>query len=228
MRRILVLCASPRPDGNSRMLAEAFHEGAEGAGNSADIADVNGIMSGGFLRDCRRCRLPDGSCAIEDGFAEFVHERVATADGFVYATPLYYYGIAASLKSFFDRTVCYISASYPRHNEVVQAFVGKPSALLMASEEAFPAANLGVIHQLQEIARYFHQPFVGVVNGIGNKRGEVRFDPADPLEAARRLGERFFELHYSDYNIHAERPNAVWPEAREVAVDSEVSVYDDA
>jgi hypothetical protein len=114
------------------------------------------------------------------------------------------------MKNFFDRSVCYIAASYPRHEEVVAGLVGKRCALLMASEERFPAANLGVIAQLQEIARYFHQPFVGVVNGVGNRRGEVRLDPADPLGAARELGARMFDTHYSDYRLDSERPNAVW------------------
>jgi multimeric flavodoxin WrbA len=226
-RRILVLAASPRPDGNSRLLAEAFREGATAAGHDVDVVDLNEVMTG-LLRDCRRCRLDDGRCGIDDGFGDFVHDRVVGADGFVYATPLYYYGMAASLKNFFDRTVCYIAASYPRHAEVVDGLVGKRSALLMSSEEAFPAANLGVISQLQEIARYFHQPFVGVVNGVGNKRGEVRFDPMEPLAAARRLGATFFEAHCSDYDIAAQRPNAVWSQAREDAVDAAVSVYDDA
>jgi multimeric flavodoxin WrbA len=227
-KRILVVSASPRPDGNSRMLAEAFREGAEASGHIVEIVEANEVMGGGFLRDCRKCRRPDGSCSIPDTFGDFVHNSLIGADGFVYATPLYYYGMAAIMKNFFDRTVCYISASYPRHDEVVEALVGKRSALLMSAEEQFPAANLGVVSQLQEIARYFHQPFVGVVNGVGNKRGEVRYDPEDPLAAARRLGERFFDVHYSDYSIYAERPNAVWPEAREASIDAEVSVYDDA
>jgi multimeric flavodoxin WrbA len=226
-KRVLVLAASPRPDGNSRMLADAFKAGGQAAGHRVDVVDLNDVMAG-TLRDCRRCRAPDGSCSIEDGFADFVHESVVGADGFVYATPLYYYGIAASLKNFFDRSVCYISASYPRRDEVVAALVGKPSALLLSSEEAFPAAGLGVIAQLQEIARYFHQPFVGVVNGVGNKRGEVRFDPADPCAAAHRLGERFFATHYSDYDIAAERPNAVWPEARQGVLDAQIGAYEDA
>ncbi len=226
-KKILVLAASPRADGNSRLLALAFQEGGREAGHLVEIADLNEVMSG-LLRDCRKCRLPDGSCAIQDSFAEFVHGSVLPAEGLVYATPLYWYGMAASMKNFFDRMVCYVAASYPRHDEVAAGLVGKRSALLMSAEETFATANLGVVSQLQEISRYVHHEFLGVVFGVGNKRGEIAFDPSRPLDAARLLGAEFFERHHSDYDLHAERPNAVWAVARHEAIDAEVSTYDDA
>jgi hypothetical protein len=111
---------------------------------------------------------------------------------------------------------------------VAAALVDKRSALLMSAEETFATASLGVVSQLQEISRYIHHEFLGVIYGVGNKRGEVAFDPAAPLVAARRLGTQFFERHHSDYNLEAERPNAVWAAARQQAIDSKVSTYDDA
>ena len=55
-----------------------------------------------------------------------------------------------------------------------------------------------------------HWELVGVVHGIGNSRGEVARDPAVPLDAARELGRRLFELRSTDYRIDTERPDAVW------------------
>lgn len=225
-RQILVLCASPRIDGNSRALADAAVDGARARGHSADVVQLGDVISG-MLRDCRACRLPDGRCAIDDGYEKLVHERLLPAGAVVYATPLYWYGMAAVLKTFFDRLVCYISASYPRHPEVVERLKDKRVALLLASEERYPTAGLAVIAQVQEISRYFHHQFVEVVNGVGNKRGEVEFDPGDPLGAARRLGARIFELHHTDYNIDSARPNAVWSRARESAEDEAITPYAD-
>lgn len=225
-RRIVVLCASPRTDGNSRALADALADGAHERGHLVDVVQIGDVMTG-MLRDCRRCRLADGRCAIEDDYETFVHERLIPAHAVVYATPLYWYGMAAALKNFFDRLVCYISASYPRHAEVVEGLKNKRVALLLASEERYPAACLAVVNQVQEISRYFHHQFVEVVNGIGNKRGEVAFDPDDPLGDAHRLGARIFELHHSDYNIDSVRPNAVWASARTAADDAAVSPYSD-
>lgn len=100
-------------------------------------------------------------------------------------------------------------------------------ALLLASEERYPTAGAGVVFQVQECSRYLHQRFVQVINGIGNKRGEVRFDPSNPLAAARALGVEMFTLHHSDFNIDAERPNSVWAQAVQTAYDAAVTPYAD-
>jgi hypothetical protein len=123
--------------------------------------------------------------------------------------------------------VCYLSASYPESEQVVAAMAGKRSALLLASEERYPALAIGVVAQLQEMSRYLDHQFVGVVNGVGNKRGEVALDPADPLGAARQLGTNLFDVHYSDYRIDVERSNAVWSRARASGIDAEVGGYGD-
>lgn len=207
--KAVALVASPRPDGNSRALADALAAGARGAGHNAEVFDLNQWASG-FLRDCRTCRQADGECSIEDGYRRLLFEHVLAADALVYATPLYWYGMAASLKNWFDRTVCYLSASHPRSPEVIDRMSGKRVALLIASEERYPGSSLGTIAQVQEMTRYLGQEFVGVVQGIGNRRGEVALDPSEPLAAAARLGAELWNLRYTDYRIRSERPGAVW------------------
>lgn len=209
-RRVLVLSASPRKDGNSRRLAAALAEGAGEAGHEAAVADLNEAMTGGFLRDCRVCRRADGTCSIEDGYERLLRDRVAAADALVYATPLYWYGMAATLKNFFDRMVCYTSASHPDSVALTAGLTGKRSALLLTAEESYSGASLAVIAQLQEMSRYLHHEFVGSVIGVGNRRGEVEADPSDPVEAAFDLGRRLFEIHHSDYRVDTKRHNAVW------------------
>jgi multimeric flavodoxin WrbA len=220
--KVLILAASPRVDGNSRALATALREGAEAAGHTVGLVDLNEVMTGGFLRDCRRCRRPDGTCSIEDGYHALLRDHVGAADALVYATPLYWYGIAAVLKNFFDRMVCFVSGSFPESEQMVEALAGKRSALLLSSEERYPGASLGVVAQLQELSRYLHHEFVGVVNGVGNKRGEVALDPSGPLDAAHELGRRLFELTYTDFRIDSERSNAVWSRR-----DGALGVYED-
>jgi hypothetical protein len=86
-------------------------------------------------------------------------------------------------------------------------------ALLVASEESYPGAPLGLIHEIQEYSRYMHSPLVGVVQGIGNKRGDVRLDPGDPLGRARELGRRIAVLRSTDYRLDTDRPGSVWADA---------------
>lgn len=206
---VMVLCASPRRDGNSAALARAAVAGVVASGARAQLVFADDILTG-FLRDCRRCRRSDGSCSIDDGFGAAFFDTFLPAQGFVLATPIYWYGMSAQLKAFFDRMFCYIAASYPQAEAVVRGMQGKRIGLLLSSEETFPGISGGIVHQIQEYSRYTHSTLVGVVHGYGNARGEVSNDPGLPLEQARRLGQELFTRHASDYQIDTPRARRVW------------------
>ena len=111
--KALVLSSSPRRDGNSAMLAQAVRDGLVEAGHEAEFVYASDFLNS-FLRDCRQCRLADGECAIGDGFRSVFLKSYLPAQGFIAATPIYWYGVSAQLKAFFDRAFCYYAASYPR------------------------------------------------------------------------------------------------------------------
>jgi multimeric flavodoxin WrbA len=206
---VVAVCSSPRADGNSRLLADALLAGAREAGNEVKLILLDDHVAA-FLRDCRLCRGPDGQCTIEDGYERLLLGDILAADALIFATPLYWYGVSGQLKTFFDRMFCYISAAYPGFEDVVSRLSNKRLALLISSEESYPAASLGVVHQISEYARYTHSSLVGVVCGIANKRGEVSADPARPLDRAHDLGRRLFEAKPTDYQIDSDRSGAVW------------------
>jgi multimeric flavodoxin WrbA len=207
--KALVLSSSPRRNGNSALLAEAIHGGLIEAGHDATLLFADDFLKA-FLRDCRQCRKADGDCAIEDGYRAVFLDQYLPADGFIAATPIYWYGMSAQLKAFYDRTFCYYAASYPRSAEVIAKMQGKRIGLALSSEETFPMVSGGIISQMQEFARYTHCTFVGVVHGYGNARGDVLKDPCEPIEAAERFGREFFTRHASDYQIDTVRPARVW------------------
>lgn len=207
--KALVLSSSPRRNGNSALLAEAVVRGLAEAGHEADFIFADDFL-GSFLRDCRQCRKPDGECAIEDGYRSVFLDRYLPADGFIAATPIYWYGTSAQLKAFFDRTFCYYAASYPKSEDVIRGMSGKRIGLVLSSEETFPMVSGAVLCQIQEFSRYTRSTFVGVVHGYGNARGEVQHDPNQPLKAARRFGKEFFTKHASDYQIDTVRSGRVW------------------
>ena len=208
--KLLILIGSPRRKGNSATLATAVKRGAESAGIQTTIKFVDDSISS-FLKDCRTCRLPNGECSIEDQYRELFFEDFIPADGIIFCSPVYWYGLSAQMKAFFDRTFCYYAASYPESAQVIQGMSQKRIGLVLASEETYPGASLGIIHQIQEFSRYTESEFVGVVRGIGNSRSEVTKDPNDPISAAEQLGREFFHLKYSDFKINTLRSGKVWP-----------------
>lgn len=207
--KVVALHASPRRGGNSQVLAEACLEGAATAGHEVELVHLSDHVQA-HLGDCRACRGADGRCTIDDGYEAMLLERVVPADALVYATPLWWYGASGYLKTFVDRLFCFLADSYPESERVAQGLRGTRVALLVSAEETYPGASVPLVGQVQELCRYLHQPFVGVVRGTGNTRGEVRDDPEQPLAAAERLGRRLFELTSTDYRVDTPRPNAVW------------------
>jgi multimeric flavodoxin WrbA len=207
--RVLVLKASPRRDGNSALLADAAAAGAQQAGHEVSVRHLDDVVEG-MLRDCRSCRRPDGSCGIDDGYERFLLDDLVPADALVLATPLYWYGMSARLKSAVDRLFCFMSDGYPHSGTVLAGLPGKRVAVLIACEESYLGATLGLQAQFQELTRYLRQDLVGVVVGVGNSRGDVRLDPGDPLGAAAELGRRLFDVRVTDYRFDTPRGNAVW------------------
>src|SRR5262245_2119065 len=208
-RKLLLLVGSPRRAGNSATLAAAVERGAAAAGAQVALRFVDDFISS-FLRDCRSCRLPTGECSIADRFRTLFFEDFLPAHGVVFCSPVYWYGLSAQTKAFFDRTFCYYAASYPDSARVIDGMSRKRIGLVLASEETYPGASLGIIHQMQEFACYTHSEFVGVVRGIGNSRGEVPRDPGDPTLAAEQLGRDIFVRRYSDFRIDTPRSGRVW------------------
>lgn len=101
-KKVLVLSASPRKDGNSDTLCDEFIKGATSSGNICEKI---------FLRDkkinyCMGCGVCNNThkCVQNDDMAE-VLDKMLDADVIVLATPVYFYAMDAQLKTLIDRTV---------------------------------------------------------------------------------------------------------------------------
>jgi multimeric flavodoxin WrbA len=209
--KILVVSASPRDDGNSHALARSAIEGAHSVGHDVEHVFLDEYVDK-MLANCRRCRLTDGRCSLDDRYHELLIDRILPADGIIFAMPLYFYGMPARLKTVFDRLFCYTANSSPMQDQVVSEIMDKRVGVLISCEESYVGATQGVVAQLQEITRYLRQDLVGVVVGNANSRGEIVRDPSDPLSCAHDLGTRLFDIRVTDYRLDTERSNRVWGE----------------
>lgn len=100
MSKILVLNGSPRKNGNTARLAEEFSKGATESGHEVvrfDCAfkNVHPCVA------CGKCGM-NGACVFQDDF-NFVKQNIVDADFVVFASPMYYFGISAQLKTVIDR-----------------------------------------------------------------------------------------------------------------------------
>lgn len=102
MKNILIISSSPRKKGNSQILCEQFKKGAEAKGHQVKIVRIM-EQNIGFCRACDGCMRNGGTCVLKDDMAEIL-KMFQKADVLVLATPVYFYGISAQMKTFIDRT----------------------------------------------------------------------------------------------------------------------------
>ncbi len=102
-KNIVVLSGSPRKGGNSDLLCDEFIKGSLEAGNQVEkicLADKK-IK---YCIACDACKRNNGVCVWKDDMAVIL-EKMIKADVIVMATPVYFYTMAAQMKTFIDRTV---------------------------------------------------------------------------------------------------------------------------
>ena len=102
MKHILIISSSPRKKGNSQHLCEQFKKGAEEKGHQVELIRLMDLNIG-FCRACDGCMRNGGTCVLKDDMAELL-KKFQEADVLVLATPVYFYGISAQMKTCIDRT----------------------------------------------------------------------------------------------------------------------------
>lgn len=110
-KRILVITGSPRKNGNSDILAEAFIEGALQAGHIVDRFDGGRKKIRGCIA-CDKCFTRGTACAVKDDFNE-VAPLIAQADVVVFSSPLYYFSFTAQIKAVIDKLYSFNSSPEP-------------------------------------------------------------------------------------------------------------------
>ncbi len=123
---ILILNGSPRPEGLTKRMAEAFRAGAEAAGHAVTVIDVCRLGIRG-CQACEACHAPGRSaCVQRDGMDE-IYRRLPETDMLVLASPIYYHGFSGQLKCAIDRLY---AALYPKERKPRRL---RFAALLLAS-----------------------------------------------------------------------------------------------
>lgn len=102
MKHIVILSGSPRKNGNTNLLCRQFQQGAEAAGHSVRFI-LLAEKRIGFCRACDACMRNGGACIQKDDMADILG-AFQQADVVVLATPVYFYGVSAQMKTCIDRT----------------------------------------------------------------------------------------------------------------------------
>ena len=101
-KKVLIISASPRKDGNSETLCKEFMKGAVESGNTAEFLCLRDLHID-YCSACYACKKI-GHCVKQDDMA-MVIEKMKSADVILLSTPVYFYTMSAQLKTVIDRTL---------------------------------------------------------------------------------------------------------------------------
>ncbi len=172
--KLVVVASSPRKNGNSNALAEAFARGATENGNDVEIIYLYNKHIG-FCHGCLACQKIL-KCVINDDAKE-IYEKIGNADVVVFATPIYYYSVSGQLKTMMDRANPLYNADY--HFRSVY--------LLATAADDESSAVDGARHVIQgwvdcfEKAVFNGYVFAGGVTDVGEIKGHAALNEAYEL-----------------------------------------------
>ncbi len=149
-KKVVVITGSPRKNGNTEMLADAFIKGAESAGHQVSKFDAaaDPIQP---CRACDACYSKGKACVFDDGF-----NRLATvledADVTVFSSPVWWFSCSGQMKMVVDKLYAFSGNS-------VKKLKGT-SYLLMCAGDPSPEIFTAVKHEYENSV-----PHLGLTDG---------------------------------------------------------------
>ncbi len=100
-KKIVVITGSPRKNGNSFAMTDAFIKAAETKGHAVTRFDAAFKKVGG-CHACETCYSTGKACTFDDDF-NAIAPAILEADAIVFTMPVYWYSIPAQIKGVIDR-----------------------------------------------------------------------------------------------------------------------------
>jgi multimeric flavodoxin WrbA len=175
MMNVLLLNGSPLKDGCCERALEEVASSLTKNGVGSEIIWLGNKPLGGCMA-CGYCKN-HGECVLTDAVNLFA-EKAKSADGFIFASPVYYAGMAGGMKSFLDR-LFYSAGANLRY---------KPGAAVVSSRRA------GSTSVFDEINKYFTINQMPIISSCywnevhGSTKADVEKDE-EGLYTMRVLGD---------------------------------------
>ena len=189
MIKMLAINGSPKKDGNTETVVDAFIKGAKEAG--AEVTKIRLVEL--ELKTCKGCNSchKNGVCVIRDALTPLFKEMLET-DILVLASPVYSMSVTSEMKSFIDRgqflwaqkfirkTLSFDSAHLKKHMGVYLGTSGQDIPEIF--DAVFP-----IMKAFFNDSGFSYKENV-LFPGM-DKRGGVKGWPESVVEAKRRGGE---------------------------------------
>jgi len=127
-KKVVVLSGSPRKNGNSFAMTDAFVKACEERGFEVIRFD-SAFMNVKGCTACGSCYKNDKACSQKDDFNE-IAAAIEVASAVVFSCPVYWYGVPAQLKAVIDKFYAFVIGGK------LDAMRNKKTALITCWEES--------------------------------------------------------------------------------------------
>lgn len=179
-KNILVLTGSPRRNGNSDRMADAFIKGALSIGHDVSRFDAARKKIGNCIA-CKACWKKDKPCFFQDDFDELA-PLLEAADVIVFSTPIYWFTFPAQIKAAIDKMNAYLGKSCTHSLKI------KESLLLVCGADEGMEIFEGIIVTYKQISKYMNWDDKGVL-AVPEVREKGDISATDALVKAEEYGK---------------------------------------
>ena len=178
-KKIVVITGSPRKDGNSFAMTDAFIRAAQAKGHTVTRFDA-AMMNVGGCHACETCYKTGKACSFDDDFNQ-IAPAVLEADTIVFTTPVYWYSIPAQIKGVIDKMYSLVVGG--------KDITGKECALIACCEEEDLTVLDGVRIPIERTAALNKWKMVGevLIPGVLNP-GDI--NKTDGCQQAAELADK--------------------------------------
>lgn len=178
-KKIVVITGSPRKNGNSFAMTDAFIKAAESKGHTVTRFDAAKMNLGG-CHACETCYKSGKACSFDDEF-NTIAPAILEADTIVFTMPVYWYSIPAQIKCVIDKLFSLCVAG--------KDVAGKECALITCCEEDDMSVMDGVRIPIERSAALLKWKMVGevLVPGVLNA-GDI--EKTDGCKQAAALADK--------------------------------------
>lgn len=152
-KHIVVITGSPRKNGNSFAMTDAFIKAANAKGHTVTRFDA-ALKKVGGCHACETCFRTGKACSFDDDF-NTIAPAILEADTVVFTTPVYWYSIPAQIKGVIDRLFSFVVGG--------KDISGKECALITCCEEDDMSVMDGVRIPIERSAALLKWNMVGEV-----------------------------------------------------------------
>lgn len=192
-KKIVVITGSPRKNGNSFAMTDAFIKTAEAKGHTITRFDA-ALKKVGGCRACETCFSTGKACTFDDDF-NTIAPAILEADVIVFTMPVYWYSIPAQIKGVIDRIFSMVVGG--------KDIAGKECALITCCEEDDMSVMDGVRIPIERMAALNKWKMAGevLIPGVLNV-GDI--DKTEGCKKAADLANAIKGGNYEQKNYYSQ------------------------